>query len=80
MTRGVLVFDASPLIHFARADELEALRDLVKVFECVTTKAVLGELRNGAERIRRSATPSISTGSQPCRAMTLTNSTYSGST
>ncbi len=50
MTRGVLVFDASPLIHFARANELEALRDLVKDFECVTTKAVLGELRNGAER------------------------------
>jgi hypothetical protein len=48
--RGVLVFDASPLNHFARATELEALRDLVKDFECVTTKAVIGELRQGAER------------------------------
>lgn len=49
MTRGLLVFDSSPLNHFARADELETLRDLVKDFECVTTKAVLGELRKGAE-------------------------------
>jgi hypothetical protein len=50
MTRGTLVFDSSPLIHFARANELETLRDLVKGFECVTTKAVLGELQNGIER------------------------------
>lgn len=50
MTRGVLAFDASPFNHFARANELEALRDLVKDFECVTTKAVLGELRKGAEQ------------------------------
>jgi predicted nucleic acid-binding protein len=50
MTTGVLVFDASPLIHFARAGELGALRDLVKGFDCVTTKAVLGELRRAAER------------------------------
>jgi len=48
MTKGVLVFDASPLNHFARAGELPALRDLVADFECVTTKAVLGELRKGA--------------------------------
>jgi predicted nucleic acid-binding protein len=50
MTRGLLVFDSSPLNHFARADELETLRDLVKDFECVTTKAVLGELRKGIVR------------------------------
>lgn len=50
MSRGVLVFDASPLNHFARATELGALRDLVREFECVTTKAVLGELRKGVER------------------------------
>jgi hypothetical protein len=30
MTGRVLVFDASPLIHFARANELGALEALVK--------------------------------------------------
>jgi predicted nucleic acid-binding protein len=35
------------LNHFARAGELEVLRDLVANFDCVTTKAVRGELRNG---------------------------------
>jgi predicted nucleic acid-binding protein len=48
MPEKVLVFDASPLNHFARAGELAVLKDLVSGFECVTTKAVLGELRKGA--------------------------------
>jgi hypothetical protein len=43
----IIVFDASPLNHFARAGELAVLRDLVANFECVTTKAVRGELRKG---------------------------------
>ena len=47
MTTAVLVFDASPLNHFARADGLDALRKIVEAFECVTTKAVLAELRRG---------------------------------
>jgi predicted nucleic acid-binding protein len=47
MAKGVLVFDSSPLNHFARAGELLVLRDLVVDYECVTTKAVLGELRKG---------------------------------
>ena len=46
----VLVFDASPLSHFARATELDTLRVLVAEFECVTTKAVRTELRHGVER------------------------------
>lgn len=46
-SKGVLVFDSSPLVHFARADKLAVLRSLVNEFECVTTKAVLGELRTG---------------------------------
>jgi predicted nucleic acid-binding protein len=50
MTEGILIFDASPLNHFARAGQLGALEDLVKDYECVTTKAVLGELRQGASR------------------------------
>jgi hypothetical protein len=33
MVSGVLVFDSSPLNHFARANELGALRDLVKEAE-----------------------------------------------
>lgn len=52
MARRLLVFDASPLNHFARAAELETLRDLVKGSDCVTTKAVQGELREGAKRHR----------------------------
>jgi predicted nucleic acid-binding protein len=50
MSRSLLVLDASPLNHFARAGELEALRDLLKDFECVTTRAVQTELRNGTAR------------------------------
>jgi hypothetical protein len=42
MTGRVLVFDASPLIHFARANELGALRDLVKDFDAVPITADLG--------------------------------------
>nr|MDT0658951.1 hypothetical protein [Micromonospora sp. DSM 115978] len=43
----MLVFDTSPLNHFARAGELLALKELVGDFDCVTTKAVRGELRKG---------------------------------
>jgi predicted nucleic acid-binding protein len=43
----VIVFDASPLNHFARAGELVVLREIVSDFECVTTKAVRGELGKG---------------------------------
>ncbi|MBI3687919.1 MAG: hypothetical protein HY241_11405 [Actinobacteria bacterium] len=50
MTTDVLVFDTSPLNHFARAGELGTLRNLVKGFACVTTRAVIDELRKGAER------------------------------
>ena len=46
----MVIFDASPLNHFARAGELAVLRELVAEFECVTTKAVREELRRGAER------------------------------
>jgi predicted nucleic acid-binding protein len=49
MAAAVLVFDASPLSHFARANELDTLRVLVAGFECVTTKAVRSEMRRGAE-------------------------------
>lgn len=41
------MFDASPLTHFARAGELATLHALVADFECVTTRAVRGELNNG---------------------------------
>jgi hypothetical protein len=50
MPGDILVFDSSPLSHFARAGELATLRDLVSEFECVTTKAVLGELRKGVAK------------------------------
>lgn len=46
-SKGILVFDTSPLNHFARAGELATLRMLVAGFECVTTHPVHGELRLG---------------------------------
>jgi predicted nucleic acid-binding protein len=49
-TNCTLVFDASPLNHFARAGELDTLRLLVADFNCVTTRAVHGELTLGVER------------------------------
>ena len=44
---SVLVFDASPLNHFARAGELATLKMLTAGHDCVTTKAVIDELRRG---------------------------------
>lgn len=49
MSAGVLVLDASPLNHFARAGHLATLRKLIAEHECVTTRAVIGELQQGAE-------------------------------
>lgn len=49
MAGDLLVFDTSPLCHFARAGQLDTLRNLVEKYECVTTRAVLGELREGAQ-------------------------------
>lgn len=48
MAKPVLIFDTSPLNHFARAHELDALEKLVDGFDCVTTKAVRAELARGA--------------------------------
>ncbi|WP_067965032.1 hypothetical protein [Nocardiopsis trehalosi] len=39
-----LLFDASPLLHSAKADRLDVLGDLVRDAECVTTRAVLDEI------------------------------------
>jgi predicted nucleic acid-binding protein len=47
---ALLVFDASPLSHFARADRLDALTALVKDYRCVTTRAVRDELERGVTR------------------------------
>ena len=46
----VLAFDASPLIHFARAGELATLKQLVSEFRCVITDAVSEEIRNGIDQ------------------------------
>lgn len=45
---SVLVFDNTPLSHFARAGVLPVLRDLTQRFRCVVPSAVLAELLNGA--------------------------------
>lgn len=50
MSPGVLVLDASPLNHFARAGHLATLQKLTAEHDCVTTRAVIGELQQGAER------------------------------
>jgi predicted nucleic acid-binding protein len=48
-----LVFDASPLVHFARAGEFEVLKQLVNGYRCVTTRAVRDELQRGAAKDAR---------------------------
>lgn len=47
MNHLVLVFDNTPLSHFARAGELDTLAGLVAGFHCVTTRAVREELQKG---------------------------------
>jgi len=45
---STLVFDASPLSHFARAGFLQQLEALTKGDSCYVTDAVLDEVRRGA--------------------------------
>lgn len=45
-----LVFDSSPLSHFARAGHLDTLRGISSSMRRVTTRAVLGELERGEDR------------------------------
>jgi predicted nucleic acid-binding protein len=44
----ILVLDATCLIHFARAERLDVLGELLVDGECWTTRVVLEELRQGA--------------------------------
>ena len=44
----VWILDAMCLSHFARAERLDVLRDLLVDKECWTTQVVLEELRQGA--------------------------------
>jgi predicted nucleic acid-binding protein len=44
---AILVLDATCLSHFARADRLDVLRDLLLGKECLTTETVLAELNRG---------------------------------
>jgi predicted nucleic acid-binding protein len=44
-----LVFDTTPLIHFARADRLDVLGDLMSRRRCVTTSVVRDEIIHGGE-------------------------------
>lgn len=46
----ILVFDATVLNHFARADRLDVLANMVIGHPCATTPVVLNELRTGAEQ------------------------------
>lgn len=46
---SILVLDTMVLVHFALADRLDVLKDLLVGAECWTTQAVLEELRSGAE-------------------------------
>lgn len=48
MSEKTLIFDASPLNHFARARELHTLQQLVSGHRCVVTVAVRQELHAGA--------------------------------
>lgn len=45
--RPPLVFDTTCLSHFARADRLDVLHDLLVGYECHTTQVVREEIRSG---------------------------------
>ncbi len=45
---GILVFDAGPISHFARADILGVLKSVVGSRRAVVPQAVVAELRQGA--------------------------------
>lgn len=45
---ATLVFDTSPLSHFARAGRLDTLRQITSGYRCTVTKAVLDEIAAGA--------------------------------
>jgi len=47
VVKPVWVFDAMGLSHFARAERLDVLRDLLVDKECWTTQVVLEEVRKG---------------------------------
>lgn len=47
--RPTLLFDTTVLSHFARADRLDVLSDLVIAEQCGTTEVVKHELRQGAD-------------------------------
>jgi len=47
VVNSVWVFDAMCLSHFARAERLDVLRDLLVDKECWTTQVVLEEVRKG---------------------------------
>jgi predicted nucleic acid-binding protein len=47
VVNSIWVFDAMPLSHFARAERLDVLRDLLVDKECWTTQVVLEEVRKG---------------------------------
>jgi hypothetical protein len=53
MPRLPLFFDTMCLSHFARADRLDVLRDLLADWECWTTAVVRKELALGAETYPR---------------------------
>jgi hypothetical protein len=46
-SRPKLVFDAMTLNHFARAERLDVLGDLLLDYDCLTTEVVREELREG---------------------------------
>lgn len=47
VVKQVWVLDAMPLSHFARAERLDVLRDLLVDKECWTTQVVLEEVKQG---------------------------------
>lgn len=56
---ATLVFDTSPLNHFARAHHLHTLRRITARDRCVVTQAVLDELRAGSDKYPELINPDI---------------------
>lgn len=64
MLADQFVLDTPPLHHFALADRLDVLRDLLLQDQCQTTAVVVGELKNERTNLRSRccSMPSVSSG------------------
>ena len=49
-TKTTFAFDASPLVYFARTEQMDVLKEICDGIECVVTEVVVEELRTGLQQ------------------------------